>query len=60
MKMFLMIMGAIFCLIFLAAFAFGIVVSIGVYVEERRTDRKNREEGNLKITADKPHRFKKN
>lgn len=59
MKIFAVI-GIIFSILFLGAFAFGCYMSLAAYIEECRTERRNRKEGNLKITADKAHRFKKN
>ena len=57
---FLAVIGGIFCFLFLAALLFGVIISIGTYVEEKRAYKRNRKEGNLKFTVDKPHRFKKN
>ena len=57
---FFAVIGIIFCILFLGAFAFGAIISVAAYVEERRKAGQNRREGNLRFTADKPHRFKKN
>lgn len=57
---FFAVIGVAFCMLFLGIITFGCYLSVATYVEKRRAEKRNQEEGNLKITADKPHRFKKN
>lgn len=57
---FFAVIGIMFCMLFLGVIAFGAFISVASYIEERRNNKRNREEGNLKVTADKARRFKKN